>query len=87
MVQQIAERVGHVLERRGLVERDMENAWLAGDGRRHEPVIALRAVETADFMTAHWAHLPHELLAGSFLQVLDIGRMRFSGLKPAGWRV
>jgi len=32
VVQQIAERVGHVLERRGLVERDMENAWLAGDG-------------------------------------------------------
>jgi hypothetical protein len=32
LVQQIAERVGHVLERRGLVERDMENAWLAGDG-------------------------------------------------------
>jgi hypothetical protein len=33
VVQQIAERVGHVLERRGLVERDMENAWLAGDGQ------------------------------------------------------
>jgi hypothetical protein len=32
LVEQIAERVGHVLERRGLVERDMENAWLAGDG-------------------------------------------------------
>ena len=32
VVQQIAERVGHVLERCGLVERDMENAWLAGDG-------------------------------------------------------
>lgn len=32
VVQQIAERVGHVLERRGLVERDMENAWVAGDG-------------------------------------------------------
>jgi hypothetical protein len=32
LLQQIAERVGHVLERRGLVERDMENAWLAGDG-------------------------------------------------------
>ena len=32
LVQQIAERVGGVLERRGLIERDMENAWLAGDG-------------------------------------------------------
>ena len=33
LVQQIAERVGRLLERRGLVERDMENAWLATDGR------------------------------------------------------
>ena len=32
LVQQIAERVGRLLERRGLIERDMENAWLAGDG-------------------------------------------------------
>ncbi|MBP7609920.1 MAG: hypothetical protein KA756_08265 [Steroidobacteraceae bacterium] len=32
LVEQIAERVGGLLERGGLVERDMENAWLAGDG-------------------------------------------------------
>ncbi len=35
---------------------------VTGDGRRHEPVIPLRAVETLDFMTARWAHLPYELL-------------------------
>ena len=35
---------------------------VVGDGRRYEWVIALRAVETIDFMTARWAHLPHELL-------------------------
>ena len=40
----------------------VKNVGVAGDGRRHEPVIALRAVETVDFMTAHWAHLPYELL-------------------------
>ena len=32
IVEQIASRIGCVLERRGLVERDIENAWLAGDG-------------------------------------------------------
>jgi pyruvate/2-oxoglutarate dehydrogenase complex dihydrolipoamide acyltransferase (E2) component len=32
LVQQIAARVGRLLERRGIVERDIENAWLAGDG-------------------------------------------------------
>ena len=34
-----------------------------GDGRTYDYVIALRAVQTQDFMTAHWAELPHALLA------------------------
>jgi hypothetical protein len=32
LVQQIAERIGRSLEKRGLVERDMENAWLTTEG-------------------------------------------------------
>jgi GMP synthase (glutamine-hydrolysing) len=40
----------------------VRSVGVTGDGRRHEPVIALRAVETVDFMTAKWAQLPYELL-------------------------
>ena len=40
----------------------VKSVGVTGDGRRHAPVIALRAVETIDFMTAHWAHLPYDLL-------------------------
>ncbi|MDO9451381.1 MAG: glutamine-hydrolyzing GMP synthase [Stagnimonas sp.] len=40
----------------------VKSVGVTGDGRRYEPVIALRAVQTIDFMTAHWAHLPYELL-------------------------
>ncbi len=40
----------------------VRSVGVTGDGRRYEPVIALRAVQTIDFMTAHWAHLPYELL-------------------------
>ncbi len=39
----------------------VKSVGVTGDRRRHDPVIALRAVETIDFMTAHWAHLPYEL--------------------------
>ncbi len=40
----------------------VRSVGVVGDGRRYEWVIALRAVETVDFMTARWAHLPYELL-------------------------
>jgi GMP synthase (glutamine-hydrolysing) len=40
----------------------VKSVGVTGDGRRYEPVIALRAVQTIDFMTAHWAQLPYELL-------------------------
>ena len=40
----------------------VRSVGVMGDGRRYDYVIALRAVETIDFMTAHWAHLPYEFL-------------------------
>ncbi|MBX3648587.1 MAG: glutamine-hydrolyzing GMP synthase [Rhodocyclaceae bacterium] len=40
----------------------VRSVGVMGDGRRYDYVIALRAVETVDFMTAHWAHLPYDFL-------------------------
>ena len=41
----------------------VKSVGVVGDARRHEHVIALRAVVTTDFMTANWAELPHDLIA------------------------
>ena len=40
----------------------IKSVGVMGDGRTYEYVVALRAVQTQDFMTAHWAELPHSLL-------------------------
>ena len=54
-----------------------------GDGRTYEYVVALRAFQTLDFMTAQWAHLPHELLGK--VSVRGINRVVYdiSGKPPA----
>jgi GMP synthase (glutamine-hydrolysing) len=41
----------------------VRSVGVMGDGRTYENVVALRAVQTTDFMTAQWAELPYGLLA------------------------
>ncbi|MDH5358094.1 MAG: glutamine-hydrolyzing GMP synthase [Gammaproteobacteria bacterium] len=40
----------------------VKSVGVMGDGRRYDYVVSLRAVETIDFMTARWAHLPYDFL-------------------------
>ena len=42
-----------------------------GDARTYESVVALRAVETDDFMTADWSRLPHDLLARASTRITN----------------
>jgi len=67
----------------------VKSVGVTGDGRRYEHVIALRAVETIDFMTARWAHLPYKLLETVSNRILNevdgISRVTYdiSGKPPA----
>ncbi|MBT8077248.1 MAG: glutamine-hydrolyzing GMP synthase [Gammaproteobacteria bacterium] len=67
----------------------VRSVGVMGDGRRYEYVIALRAVETIDFMTARWAHLPYEFLERVSLRIINevdgISRVTYdiSGKPPA----
>jgi GMP synthase (glutamine-hydrolysing) len=67
----------------------VKSVGVMGDGRTYEHVVALRAVQTTDFMTAHWAPLPHELLAKVSNRVINevrgINRVVYdvSGKPPA----
>jgi len=67
----------------------VKSVGVVGDARRYEFVIALRAVQTVDFMTARWAHLPYELLETVSNRIINeisgISRVTYdiSGKPPA----
>jgi len=67
----------------------VRSVGVMGDGRRYDYVVALRAVETIDFMTARWAHLPYEFLERVSLRIINevdgISRVTYdiSGKPPA----
>jgi len=67
----------------------VKSVGVMGDARKYDYVIALRAVETIDFMTAHWAELPYKFLAEVSNQIINevpgISRVVYdiSGKPPA----
>ncbi len=67
----------------------VKSVGVVGDQRRYEWVVALRAVETVDFMTAIWARLPYEFLEKVSLRIINeisgISRVVYdiSGKPPA----
>lgn len=67
----------------------VKSVGVMGDGRTYEYVVALRAVVTSDFMTAHWAHLPYDLLGRVSNRIINevrgINRVTYdvSGKPPA----
>ena len=67
----------------------VRSVGVMGDGRRYDYVIALRAVETIDFMTARWARLPYDFLEHVSLRIINeidgISRVTYdiSGKPPA----
>tara|TARA_R110002049_G_scaffold63439_16_gene168671 strand:+ start:1553 stop:3151 length:1599 start_codon:yes stop_codon:yes gene_type:complete len=67
----------------------VRSVGVMGDGRRYDYVVALRAVETIDFMTARWARLPYEFLEHVSLRIINeidgISRVTYdiSGKPPA----
>ncbi len=49
----------------------IQSVGVMGDARTYENVIAIRAVETEDFMTADWSRLPHDLLARTSTRIIN----------------
>jgi GMP synthase (glutamine-hydrolysing) len=68
------------LERAGLMRKvsqgfavllPVQSVGVMGDARTYDDVLAVRAVETEDFMTADWSHVPYEVLARISTRVIN----------------
>ena len=68
------------IERAGLMRKTsqafavllpVQSVGVMGDARTYDDVLAVRAVETEDFMTADWSHLPYEVLARISTRVIN----------------
>ena len=57
-----SEKLYNSLSQAFVVYLPVKSVGVVGDERRYEDVLALRAVETVDFMTANWAHLPYDFI-------------------------
>jgi len=49
----------------------VQSVGVMGDGRTYESAVAVRAVETQDFMTADWARIPHDILATISTRIIN----------------
>jgi len=49
----------------------VQSVGVMGDGRTYESVVAIRAVETQDFMTADWAKIPYEVLSSISTRIIN----------------
>jgi GMP synthase (glutamine-hydrolysing) len=68
------------LERAGLMRKvsqafavllPVQSVGVMGDARTYDDVLAVRAVETEDFMTADWSHLPYDVLARISTRIIN----------------
>ena len=68
------------IERAGLMRKTsqafavllpVQSVGVMGDARTYDDVLAVRAVETEDFMTADWSHLPYDVLARISSRVIN----------------
>jgi GMP synthase (glutamine-hydrolysing) len=68
------------IERAGLMRKvsqafavllPVQSVGVMGDARTYDDVLAVRAVETEDFMTADWSHLPYEVLASISTRIIN----------------